>query len=52
MVKPAIVSAGYNTEICTYCDAGTNTERMVSLTSEASTQTELQTVPCVDVHDD
>ena len=30
MVKPTIVSAGYNTEICTYCDIGTNTERMVS----------------------
>ena len=30
-------------------DVGTNTERMVSQTSEASTQTKLQTVPCVDV---
>ena len=31
-----------------YCDVGTNTERVVSQTSEASTQTELPTVSCVD----
>ena len=49
MVKPAIVSAGYSTEMHTYCDVGTNTERMVSQTSEVSTQTKLQTVPCVNV---
>ena len=48
MAKPAIVSAGYNTEICTYCDVGTNTARVV--TSEASIQTELPTVSCVDAN--
>ena len=48
MAKPAIVSAGYNTEIRTYCDVGTNTARVV--TSEASTQTELPTVSCVDAN--
>ena len=49
MVKAAIVSARYNTDIRTYCYVGTNTERVVSQTSEASTQSKLQTVSCVDV---
>ena len=29
MVKPAIISVGYNTEIRIYCVVGTNTERVV-----------------------
>ena len=36
------------TEIHTYCDVGNNTARVV--TSEASTQTELPTVSCVDAN--
>ena len=31
VVKPAIVSAGYNTEIRIYYDVGTNTAVMVTL---------------------
>ena len=47
--KQLLVSARYNTEIRTYCYVGTNTKRVVSQTSEASTQSKLQTVSCVDV---
>ena len=40
LVKPAIVSAGYNTEIRTFCDAGANTIIIESQVADASTQTE------------
>ena len=41
LVKPSIVSAGYNTEIHTCCDASTNTVIVDLQMSDASTQTEL-----------
>ena len=41
LVKPAIVSAGYNTEIRTFCDSGTNTTVVESQVADACTQTEL-----------
>ena len=41
LVKPAIVSAGYNTEIRTFCDASTNTIIIEPQVADASTQTEL-----------
>ena len=39
-MKPAIVSAGYNTEIRTFCNAGANTIIIESQVADASTQTE------------
>ena len=41
LVKPSIVSAGYNTEICTCCGASTNTVIVDMQMSDASMQTEL-----------